>query len=185
MPLYAIAVTPLLNLIKDSVKHVAFADDLSGAGKRHELRTWWDNITTHGPLLGYYPRGDKSWLVVKPHLLEAAKTTFAGTNVQITTDGHKYLGGYIGSDVGKQAYVKSLVDTSALVDTWCSQLRKLSDIAKHEPQAAYTAFVSGFRHRFTYHTRTIPGIEQELLAVDNIIDSKFLPAITEGRQLSG
>ena len=106
MPLYAIAITPLNELIKNSqtnsVRHVAFADDLSGAGKLIDLRVWWENITTHGPLLGYYPRWDKSWLVVKPHLLDAAKEIFTGTNVQITADGHKYLGGYIGSDEGNR-----------------------------------------------------------------------------------
>jgi hypothetical protein len=115
---------------------------------------------------------------VKPHLLDAAKEIFTGTNVQITADGHKYLGGYIGSDEGKRMYVKSLVDG------WCSQLHTLSEIAKHEPQAAYTAFVAGFRHRFTYHIRTIPDIKHELQEIDNIINTEFLPAITDGRQLS-
>ena len=71
-------------MIKDSktssLRHVAFADDLRGAGKLFDLRRWWDNITNHGPLLGYYPRGDKSWLIVKSHLLEAAEDIFAGTN---------------------------------------------------------------------------------------------------------
>ena len=80
MPLYAIAITPLLQLIKNertnSVPHFAFADDLSGAGKLRDLRRWWDNITTHCPLLGYYPRGDKSWLIVKPHF-KAAEEIFA------------------------------------------------------------------------------------------------------------
>ena len=96
----------------------------------------------------------------------------------MTVDGHKYLDGCIGSDEGKRDYVRSLVDG------WCSQLHTLSDIAKHEPQAAYAAFVSGFRHRFTYHIRTIPSIENELQEVDKIIDTKFLPAITDCRHLS-
>ena len=69
-------------------------------------------------------------------------------------------------------------------DGWCGQIHTLSDIAKHEPQAAYTAFVSGFRHRFTYHIRTIPSIENELQEVDKIIDTEFLPAITDCRHLS-
>ena len=60
---------------------------------------------------------------------------------------------------------------------WCSQLTILSDIAKLEPQEAYTAFMSGFRHFFTYHTRTIPGIESELHKVDDI-NTRFLPLLT-------
>ena len=65
MPLYAVAITPLLRMIKTddahNVRHVAFADDLGGAGRLAELRSWWDNIVIHGPCLGYYPRADKSW----------------------------------------------------------------------------------------------------------------------------
>ena len=77
MPLYAVAITPLLRMIKSddahNVRHVAFADDLGGAGRLAELRSWWDNIVIHGPCLGYYPRADKSWLIVKPNLEQEAK----------------------------------------------------------------------------------------------------------------
>jgi hypothetical protein len=52
---------------------------------------------------------------------------------------------------------------------WCNQLNVLSEIAKFQPQAAYAAFVSGFRHRFTYH---------------NVIDTKFLHALVDHRRLS-
>ena len=99
MPLYAVAITPLLRMIKSddahNVRHVAFADDLGGAGILAELRSWWDNIVIHGPCLGYYPRADKSWLIVKPNLEQEAKEIFAGTDVRITIEGHKYLGWYI------------------------------------------------------------------------------------------
>ena len=105
MPLYAVAITPLLQMVKwneaQDIRHVAFADDLSGAGKLIHVRSWWDNIVAHGPRLGYYPRADKSWLIVKPHLEDAAKEIFAGTDVRISTSGHKYLGGYIGSEGGE------------------------------------------------------------------------------------
>ena len=48
MPLYAVAITPLLQIIKldeaHKVRQAAFADDLSSAGKLAKLRNWWDNI---------------------------------------------------------------------------------------------------------------------------------------------
>ena len=62
MPIYAIGITPLLNIIKDEanissrVRHVAFADDLAGGGSLKELRSWWENVNKFGPLLGYYPK---------------------------------------------------------------------------------------------------------------------------------
>ena len=35
------------------------------------------------PIAGYYPRGDKSYLGMKPHLLDGAKEIFTKTNVQM------------------------------------------------------------------------------------------------------
>ena len=182
MPLYAVAIAPLLQMIKlddaQDVRHVAFADDLCGAGKLLQLRSWWDNIVVHGPHLCYYPRADKSRLIVKPHLEETAKKIFAGTEVRISTNGHKYLGGYIGSEDGKAEYVRSLVTR------WCDQIHVLSEFAKLQPQAAYAAFVSGFCNRFTYYIRTIPGFETEMQQSDNVIDTKLLPALLDQHSLS-
>ena len=109
MPLILRGLTPLLQMINvaHEVRHVAFADDLSGAGRLVQLRSWWDNIVSRGPLLGYYLRADKSWLIVKPDLLVAAEEIFAGTDVRISTDGHKYLGGHFGSEQGKNEYIYS------------------------------------------------------------------------------
>ena len=95
-------IVPLLDNIKKTsaseVKHAAYTDDLAGAGKLKNLRTWWDNVTEIGPLLGYFPRPDKYWLIVKPELFQSAVTAFADTDLQITIDGHSYyLGGYIGT----------------------------------------------------------------------------------------
>jgi hypothetical protein len=52
------------------------------------------------------------------------------------------------------------------------------------PQAAYIAFLSGFRHKFTYHIRTIPDIQHQLQQIDNIINTELLPALMAGRNLS-
>ena len=93
--------------------------DLSGAGKLTQLRKWWDNIVIYGPPLGYFPRADKSWLIVKPNLEQSAKEIFAGTDVCITTNGHKYLGGYIGLDEGKSNYIRTLVRISGSTNFLC------------------------------------------------------------------
>ena len=180
MPVYAIGITPLLEVIKPStsgdhgVKHAAFADDLGGAGELWHLRRWWDNIVIVGPKLGYYPSGSKSWLVVKPIKEEKARQIFRDTNIKVTTEGRSYLGGYTGSESGQSKYANELVSS------WCDQLTALSKIARSEPQAAYTAFVSSFIHKLTYHIRTMPNIKQHLSKMDDIVDNVFIPAITEG-----
>ena len=180
MPVYAIGINPLLEIIKPetqkdiAMKHVAFADDLGGAGELLELRRWWDNIVSRGPKLGYNPNTSTSWLVVKPQAEEKAREIFGGTSIDITTEGRKYLGGYTGSESGCRKYAEELVSS------WCDQLTVLSKIAKMELQAAYVAFVSGFKHKLTYYIRTMSNIKHHLTQLDSFVDNVFIPSITDG-----
>ena len=178
-PAYAVSITPLLYNMPPTrndleVNRVAYADDFGGAGSLESVRDWWNRILEHGPLLGYHPNAAKSWLVVKPDKMEAARLAFDGTGIQITDEGRKYLGGFVGSSSAKDRYVESIVNS------WCKQLEVLSMIGKTEPQAAYTAFVSGFKNQLTYHIRTIPNIAAHLTKLDHVIDTVFIPSITEG-----
>ena len=75
-----------------------------------------------GPKLGYYPRASKSWLVVKPEVEDDVQQVFADTDIEITTEGRKYLGGFIGGEAGQSKYIDDLVDT------WCDQLTLLSNL---------------------------------------------------------
>ena len=181
MPVYAIGITPLLELVKPpatetdvSMKNVAFADDLGGAGDLITLRRWWDDIVLYGPKLGYNLNAARSWLVVKPHTEVCAWEVFERTNINITTEGRKYLGGFIGSESGSGKYAEELVSS------WCGQLKVLSKIAKTEPQAAYAAFVSGFKHKLNYYIRTFPNIKHHLGQLDALVEQVFIPAVTDG-----
>ena len=105
MPTYAIGIIPMLPRLKTDhenieikEKHVAYADDLGGAGKLEEMLKWWNNVKVFGPLIGYYPNAFKSWLVVKEKQFELAKEIFKNTNINVTTEGRKYLGGFIGNE---------------------------------------------------------------------------------------
>ena len=69
-----------------------------------------EKIKYFGPLLGYYPKMSKSWLVVKEEMLSEAETLFDGTGINITTEGRKYLGGFVGKRTGEEDYVKDLVE---------------------------------------------------------------------------
>ena len=180
MPIYAIGITPLLREIKDpdsKVTQAAFADDLAGAGKLQQLLTWWNNIVEYGPLPGYNPQADKSWLVVKEHLLEEARVIFATSNVHITVEGHEYLGGFVGSTDGQMEYARKKVDN------WVNLVRQLADIAKTEPQAAYAAFIAGFCGRLNYFIRTTPNLST-ILELDQVITNELIPAITDGLVVS-
>ena len=142
MAAYGIGLTPLLDILSrgeadEAWKQVAFADDISGVGKLIFLRVWWDLINKYGPLLGYFHEASKSWLTVKPDHLESAAETFRGTGINITDDGRKLLSAVIGSEQYKKNYV------SEKVQEWVRSIKKLTTIARTQPQAAYICYVNG------------------------------------------
>ena len=157
---------------------MAYADDLGGGSKLTLLRDWWSRVVEHGPKFGYFPKPSKSWLVVKEEKLQEAVELFRGTGINITTEGRKYLGGYVGTEEGSKKYFQELCDE------WSFQLEELSKIAKSEPQAAYSGFTAGFKHKLTYFIRTIPDVAELVKPIDEIIDTKFIPAITEYQNIT-
>ena len=56
----------------------------------------------------------------------------------------------------------------------------LCKIACFEPQAAYSCFVKGFKHKPTFYIRTILNISSHLKRSDEVITTEFIPAITGG-----
>ena len=96
-------------------------------------------------------------LVVKPQAEEKAREISGRTSINITTEGRKYLGGFIGSKSGCRKY------TEQLISSCFDQLTVMLKIEKTEPQAAFTAFVSGFKHNLTYYIKTIPNIKHHLM----------------------
>jgi len=179
MPVYAVGITPLLPVhanvsLNKNTKQIAFADDLLGAGKLISLREYWNRLFADGPRLGYYPNASKTWLVVKPEVYELAKEIFADTTINVTCEGRKYLGGFIGTNQARDVY------TNDLVSNWSLQLENLCKIAKSEPQAAFNGFCKGFRHKLTYHMRVLPNLHEQLKTLDEILNNSFIPAITGG-----
>ena len=61
-----------------------------------------------------------------------------------------------------------------------NQLEVQSKIVAAEPQAAYCAFVGGFKHKVTYTIRTAPNIRKHLEKLDQTVDTKFIPTLTDG-----
>ena len=57
-------------------------------------------------------------------------------------------------------------------------------MAKTEPQAAYSCFITAFKHKPSYIMRTIPDISDQLNQLDEVITSEFIPAITGGKHCS-
>ena len=82
--------------------------------------------------------------------------------------------GRVGTEEFKDTYMEEKVME------WVNHLEVLSKVAAVEPQAAYCAFVSGFKHKVTYTIRTFPDICKHLEKLDQAVDTKFVPTLTDG-----
>ncbi|XP_076045374.1 uncharacterized protein LOC143027751 [Oratosquilla oratoria] len=113
MAMYALGLMHLQQKIQyedTRVKQVAYADDLTGAGKVADLKKWWDLVLAHGPGLGYIPNAKKSVLIVKPEYFDNAKILFENNEVKLTKEGERHLGAVIGSESFKKQYVEKKVN---------------------------------------------------------------------------
>ena len=181
MVIYTIPVIPLILMLveirmqdNNHTKTAAYADDLTVAGPIDQIRIWWNTLCRLGPKFGYFPEGSKSWIIVRENAKERAQTIFDNTKIKITTDGQRHLGAVIGTANFKQNYMKEKINQ------WIQELRILSKIAWYKPQAAYSCFITGFKHKPTYFMRTIPNIGKELKQLDDVVRTEFIPAITGG-----
>ena len=65
-PLYCISLRPLVDkLSTTSPNQIFYADDGAAVGSLLGVREWWDSLVANGPGYGYFPRPDKSVLIVK------------------------------------------------------------------------------------------------------------------------
>ena len=98
---------------------------------------------------------------------------FAGTGINITTDGSKHLG----AALGQRSYLEEYVGSK--VKEWISELTLLAECAITQPQACYAAFTFGLRHKWTYFMRTLPDIEDLLEPLERAISDVLIPSLTE------
>ena len=175
MGFYATSMIPL-STKSAGVKKLFYADDGSGGAKLDCLKVWWDSLKREGPPLGYFPYPLKSWLITKPAHLLRAQELFPDVN--ITTDGHEFLGSFIGNEEA----TKEFIDGKVL--EWSKDIDALTDIARSEPQLAYSAYIFGTARRWQFVCRTTPGISEHLRELEERIREKLIPAIMGGRQPS-
>ena len=54
MPMYALAILPLILHVNHDIDQVWYADDATAIGKITNLRTWWDKLVSLGPAYVYH-----------------------------------------------------------------------------------------------------------------------------------
>ena len=93
---------------------------------------------------------------MKEEYTEIANETFRDYNIKITTHGHRHLGAVVGSNENKEEFV--ITKVSKLV----KQLEIPTNFACTEPHTAFSGFIHGLRHCYTYFMRTVSGISHLL-----------------------
>ena len=172
MTMYAIGTLPLIHQLQThEVIQSWYADDSASGGRLSNLKEWWKHLQEIGPHFGYHPNPKKSWLVVKPHHMESAETIFEDTGLNITKNGQKYLGGFIGCRSSIEEFSRNKVSD------WVSELMNLSVIAESQPQAAYTLFTHCLSNSWNYIMRILPDIDVLLQPLEDSIRQHFLPAL--------
>ena len=161
MVIYAIAIIPLIFMLveirmqdNNHTKTAAYAGDLTVAGPIDQIRIWWNRLCRSGPKFGYFSEGSKLWIAVRENAKERAQTISDNTKIKIATDGQRHLGTVIGTASFKKNYMKEKINQ------WIQELRILNKIAWYEPQAAYSCFITGFKHKPTYFMHTIPNVQR-------------------------
>ena len=99
-----------------------------------------DTLCQLSPKFGYYPECGKSWLIIKGNQQYAAGI-FHGTSIEILTDGQRHQKAVIGSTECKGICIQEIVNQ------WIKELQMLCKIILFDPQAAYSCFVTGFKHQ--------------------------------------
>ena len=175
MAMFALAMVPMiLDLSKKCppIVQTWFADDASGAGSLQNLKQWWDSLNSIGPSYGYYPKASKSCLVVHPADEEVARDVFSASDINITTEGKRYLGAALGST----SFIEDFVKTK--VEEWNVEIERLANVAGSQPQAAYAAFIHGTCSKWKYLCRTVPHCGPLLQPIEDKLHQRLIPAIT-------
>ena len=176
MVMYAIGTQPIIHRLDGIANQVWYANDSVAGSSLERVRQWWDVLTEVGPMYGYSPNASKTHILVKPHLAEAAREVFRGTDITISSEGERYLG----SAVGTSSFISHYVGRK--VECFVNEVEKLSKIAKTQPHAAYCAFTHGLISKWNYLLRVTDWEEHQaadvLKPLEQAIHSHFIPALT-------
>ena len=174
MDFYGIGVMELIYILKNKVpdcRNVWYADDSAAAGKANDVKLWWETLNYYGPRIGYFPQPEKTCLVIKdPSKVDLFKSMFPEVNV--TADGHRYLGSFIGTQPATEQYVTNKVKE------WVQDIEDISSAAASEPQLAFAGYYFGTTKKWNFLMRTTPNIAALLSPIEKSINNKLLPALT-------
>ena len=134
---------------------------------------------TRGPSFRYFVNACKTWLLTTQDKERDADRLFAGTDVQITTDGARYLGAALGS----KEYLANFAQTK--VESWSAEVVKLSTYAQGQPQLAYCALTQALSAKLSYGMRTVEKLSTGVEPLEAVLRERLISSITGNAPPSG
>ena len=166
MPMYALAILPLIHQVNHDIDQVWYADDATATGTFAPGCRPWSSIWLPCQYIQNLP------CVAKQAHHAAALSACHDTQITITVVGRPHLRAALGTSTFLQHYVKRKVEG------WAQELNQLASIAANNPHAAYAAFTHGLSGRWTFLARTIPNISHLMQPLEDIIQSILIPNLT-------
>ena len=93
------------------MRQVWFADDSTVGGILAAIKEWWDLFNLIGSAYGYYPKANKTYMILKdPDLRQRAEEFFGQDSVKITVEGRRHIGGVMGTEAFKEKFVRDKIE---------------------------------------------------------------------------
>ena len=173
MILYGLALVPLAESLRKAEPTVIqpwYADDAAMAGPVSRIATLMRLLEELGPARGYFPEPAKSIYLGRSEDEERAREVLEEFNFQYH-EGHRYIGGFIGSEEARQAWL------DPQIRQWVEGVKILAKAARKYPQTAYAGLVKSLQTEWTYLQRVAPDVEAAFAPVEKAIVEDFLPAL--------
>ena len=149
-----------------------YADDAAMMGFALKVAECFKLLTKLGPMFGYLPEPAKSIGICPLADEAAAKIIFGASNLPVKwCRGHRYVGGFVGSNAMRDRFIKPMVEK------WVASIKALSKVATKYPQSAYAGFTQSLQSEWQYLCRCVPGVGVHLEPVEAAIRQEFIPAL--------
>ena len=173
MLLYGAALTPMAQTLRADAPTVVqpwYADDAAMLGTATAVRASMRQLNILGPKRGYFPEPSKSIVICRPEDQAKAKAVLGEFDFRYV-DGHRYLGGFVGTDEARDAWL------APMIDTWVHGVQKLAKVATRFPQTAFAGLSKSLQSEWTYVTRVTREVGPQFQPVEDAIQQQFLPAV--------
>ena len=175
MVLYGITLVPLAERLRKAHPTVLqpwYADDMAMAGPVEDIAGAMEHLQRWGPARGYFPEPSKSIMICSPEHHEVLEERMGAKGLHFKYSvGHRYIGGFIGSEDARREWVEEQVEQ------WTEGVDVLARVAHRFPQTAYAGLAKSLQHEWQYLQRVTPAVAESFAPIEEALAEGFLPAL--------